>query len=261
MAGSTYRSWLAEQEKREDQVGWYARWWTKTSPGRISSVQGIEKFIKTAIEDIGKNGEGDGGISLEHARAALEYHALAVEEYHGRNGSRAASGHPGAAQEAQGPDGPSGSATDDLAAFRGDPTVAPLQFLAPNEASAAALRVPGHVGAGAVPPVYVQSPLGNLVSSTGPGNDTPARAGRYTGWPQERFDRLEAKVDRLIEIMTALLAGWATDTATVLQGELQQFEHPLDSEGWSRLLAAHPEAAAAAPWDALAAWASDTEES
>lgn len=94
--------------------------------------------------------------------------------------------------------------------------------------------------------------------------EASVKAGKYTGWPQERFDRLERKIDNLTEAVTALLQaqvdrGGAIPGVDFAVPESLQQPHPrsLDPDGWARMVARHPEAALVMPWDAMHALARD----
>jgi hypothetical protein len=84
----TYRAWLSEQEGRQDMAGWYARYWTKVTPGRISSPSGIEsalaRRLKELIEADPNANTLDEGENVSHCRYAIEAHPQVLAEYHGR---------------------------------------------------------------------------------------------------------------------------------------------------------------------------------
>jgi len=48
---STFSQWLATQEDREDEAGWFAQYWKSVTPGRISSVTGTIRFLDSRLAD------------------------------------------------------------------------------------------------------------------------------------------------------------------------------------------------------------------
>jgi hypothetical protein len=88
----TYTGWLKTREKAEDRIGWYARYWARITPGRISSVTGVEVRLNENLRDARKVFEESGGdADLEQgvrmAESALEIHLEAVEAYNQRDSS------------------------------------------------------------------------------------------------------------------------------------------------------------------------------
>lgn len=71
------------QEERDDQVGYFARYWKQHSPGRISTPSGIEKTLSKFAQNIAGM---DDGAEKERAdialKAALVGLALALKDYH-----------------------------------------------------------------------------------------------------------------------------------------------------------------------------------
>jgi hypothetical protein len=48
---STFSQWLGTQEDREDEAGWFAQYWKSVTPGRVSSVTGIIRFLDKRLAD------------------------------------------------------------------------------------------------------------------------------------------------------------------------------------------------------------------
>lgn len=80
---ATFRVWLEAQEGRDDQVGYFARYWAQHSPGRISTPSGMQKTMNKFAQDISAM---DDGIEKERAdvnlKAALVGLGLALKDYH-----------------------------------------------------------------------------------------------------------------------------------------------------------------------------------
>jgi hypothetical protein len=48
---STFSQWLATQEDREDEAGWFAQYWKSVTPGRVSSVTGVIRHLDQRLAD------------------------------------------------------------------------------------------------------------------------------------------------------------------------------------------------------------------
>lgn len=293
----TYVQWLKEQEGRDDATGWYARFWKEVTPGRISSPAGIEKHLNSLTE--GENALT--GDDLSHAKYAIGHHRQAVAEYHAymegtlpdpppRAPLASVTPLPVAGQEIaaemtqpQQPDAqpqvtyPFG--------YEGQPGVlsVPFQHAEPpttaqqQEAAQKYIqdKYAGDAASWATSGLAQRFPGGRL----GPGEaekNAVLKAGKYTGWPQERFDRLELKVDLLIELLNIALGNAIMRKAgqpdpiellravvgipsgpglvRLAQGELAAPETVMDrltDDQWTELVRQHPQAGASAPWASL----------
>lgn len=78
MAKQTFTTWLGKQEHRQDPVGHLARVWAEFTPGRISSVAGVNRVLREIAER-----DADGPVP-----AALEAMTAAVDEYEHRDDPR-----------------------------------------------------------------------------------------------------------------------------------------------------------------------------
>lgn len=78
MAKQTFTTWLGKQEHRQDPVGHLARVWAEFTPGRISSVAGVNRVLREIAERA-----PDGPVP-----AALEAMTAAVGEYEHRDDPR-----------------------------------------------------------------------------------------------------------------------------------------------------------------------------
>lgn len=83
----TFTQWAKGQADRQDAVGYFTRYWDSVTPGKISSVVGVRRFLETIEHDRKTRGKPDemsdaawdkAGVSLEAAKSGLE---LAVAEY------------------------------------------------------------------------------------------------------------------------------------------------------------------------------------
>ena len=83
---STFAAWLKEQAERQDATGHAARTWENITPGRISSVPGIQRYLEAEIESARTRGVSQGGIdSLKLALDGIK--AAAVEYGDSRTGT------------------------------------------------------------------------------------------------------------------------------------------------------------------------------
>lgn len=268
---ATYRSWLAEQEKREDMTGWYARYWTSITPGRISAPQGIERVITEKIaelEEAGRQGDNVENFDekLSHARYALEAHPRVVEEYHKRDAvSTEGEPDPGqpvvnnsltiVADPAQPPgyqDAPASlSVTSAISPENASVALGPSGQELPHGAQSAPnsqglwQAIPtGPVSAYLAPPLspeQQQEAAQRYIQATyapDPGSWTTVRGPQ--DWPA-RFWRMEAKIDHLTELVTQMLdqlgmheqAATPTALLAAVAGELGSVGTVLDAMGES----------------------------
>lgn len=72
----TFAQWVKQQEGRQDGIGYFARYWSQVTPGKISSVDGTKRVLDRI--------RAQGGGEREEAaiEAALSGWNLAVREYH-----------------------------------------------------------------------------------------------------------------------------------------------------------------------------------
>jgi hypothetical protein len=83
----TFAQWIKAQEDRDDQVGYFARYWSQASPGKISSVTGVErKLEEIRLELQGEPPEGQSAPAWERGKVAIEAaftgYRMAVDEFH-----------------------------------------------------------------------------------------------------------------------------------------------------------------------------------
>jgi hypothetical protein len=194
MKMTTFSMWLKRQGNREDAIGYISRYWEAATPGRISSVTGIKRHLEQLSKD---HNEGDDEQAKVAIAAALSGFGLAVKEYHQVSSIEIAKangalppdfpmpGAPGAQEFRAGSLIPDAEPTD----------VIPL----PQQKTPGPRTAPAAEG-GTFPP-------------GGDNDPAPAPAGRYTGWPQERFDRLEERLARIEARIAALADGQAAAAA------------------------------------------------
>jgi hypothetical protein len=155
---ATFAQYAKAQVDRDDSIGYFAKYWDKVSPGKISSVPGIQRHLEQIQADLA--GSDDERAKAQVA-AAIAGCNLAVKEFH----------------EAEKPN---------------------------HDARALAKDVPA--------PGEAQTHIGSIQLTRQPqspsreGSHRQDRAGAYTGWPEERFNRLEDQIGRLIGLCEALVA-------------------------------------------------------
>lgn len=213
---ATFSNWVKDQLEREDSVGFFARYWDSVTPGRISSITGVGRHLEKIERDYGeqppdgqdRNAWLSGKSKVDAAMAG--YH-LAVKEYHG------AEALDNARREGVLPDPPV------------EPYSSRATLMAAREGALArdaerrsnsGGRITGHgkdagqlagVLKGAEPdgPPAPARRAGTLIShgGGGAGEAAPAAqpAGKYTGWPEERFNRLEARLARVEGMLERVL--------------------------------------------------------
>jgi hypothetical protein len=150
----TFRQWLSEQETRSDLVGWAARWWKETTPGKISSPTGIIRRLEMFADEA----EPGSDVANNHKKAAAGIRAAHAEW------RQATGGIPPLAAVPEGLDPPPGIAD------------------APN-----------------APGVIPKAPEAAMpIATVSVANPEPER-------PEDTLHRIEAKLDRLADMMTVLI--------------------------------------------------------
>jgi hypothetical protein len=97
---TTFAQWIKAQENRDDQVGYFARYWSQMSPGKISTPGGVErKLTEWQGELAAGKPDGQSDAAWERGKVAIEAalvgYRLAVTEYHARDDdSQPAAPHP-----------------------------------------------------------------------------------------------------------------------------------------------------------------------
>lgn len=76
---ATFAAWVKAQDRRDDAVGNFARYWEQVTPGRISTPTGMERHLQSVDASLAASGDERGRIALA---AALSGYHLAVKEYH-----------------------------------------------------------------------------------------------------------------------------------------------------------------------------------
>jgi hypothetical protein len=83
---ATFASWLKGQVSRGDEIGYAAKYWESVTPGKISAVTGVEKYLRQIKADYETQPEGMEEAAWLHGRAqvdaALSGLKFAVDEYH-----------------------------------------------------------------------------------------------------------------------------------------------------------------------------------
>lgn len=141
---ATFAAWLKDQESRQDRIGRAACYWAKVTPGRLSSVQGVKRFVENQLRDLGDSADPDDVAAIRDAIAGLEEAHVAY---------------------------------------------------AKHEAHEQA------IAAGVTELVPKTSDTDKYVQAGQPGSN------KYTGWPEERLNRLEDKLDRVIRLLDAISSG------------------------------------------------------
>ena len=79
---ATFSQWVKLQEPRDDAVGFFARYWDAVTPGKISSVAGVRRYLDKLAAQIADSGgtEESERAGVKHG-AALSGLELAVTEY------------------------------------------------------------------------------------------------------------------------------------------------------------------------------------
>lgn len=75
----TFSNWVAEQSHRDDAVGYFANYWSRVTPGRISSITGIGRHLDKLDAAYRDSDDEKGKAALGAARSGYE---LAVKDYH-----------------------------------------------------------------------------------------------------------------------------------------------------------------------------------
>lgn len=199
---STFAAYLNDQLGRDDAIGYLAKYWHELSPGRISAVSGIERALRkeeARLADPRNKPEDMAPAAWERSiavnAAALAAFGLAVDEYHKNQAIEVAHA--------------SGVRPEDMA--KPSP-VEPVRYQ-PEPIPERARNWKE--------PVTPQT-FGN------PPRELPQPAGKYTGWPEERFDRIEAALARIERLLVTGL--------TAISAEVT-FARELDASGinWREL--------------------------
>jgi hypothetical protein len=223
----TFAQWVKLQEDRQqDGIGYFARYWAQVTPGKISSVDGIKRHLDRLGKQAAESGDER---AIAAFQAAESGYRLAVKEYHQVQAQANA--------EANGltvskPEPPPFSHETDLSRPPDvrelmDPVIREQHSNDPYPERAAGQHVPEPPpGERPVRVVGAAAPLagaaadaarrqqelyeaewGPLVAGPlhGPagkvqGAETAAKAGKYTGWPESRFDRIEHRLGELHEL-------------------------------------------------------------
>jgi len=126
----TFAQWVKTQEDdHETAIGYFARFWASVTPGKISSIDGVKRHLDKIDKSYADSHDEAGKAKIG---AAINGFHLAVTEYHKIQAADRAKAmgldvrvpdEPPPATIApvddnKPDDGPSGSGTDDLAAFR-----------------------------------------------------------------------------------------------------------------------------------------------
>jgi hypothetical protein len=222
----TFAQWVKLQEDRQDGIGYFARTWSSVTPGKISSVDGIKRHLDRMGKQAAESGN-DRAIAAYQA-AESGYH-LAVREYHQVQAQANA--------EAQGltvskPEPP----PDSVQLFGNDPyperaagqrVPEPPPGEHPARAVGAASpfsketdlsRSPDvrelmdpvirgqHAADLSAEPPRLHGSAGAVQPASGQAlPEAAARAGKYTGWPESRFERIEHRLEVIERKLTMLL--------------------------------------------------------
>lgn len=170
---ATFAQWVKDQQERDDQVGYFARYFAEVTPGKVSTPTGILRVLNQVRDrSVAESDEK----SLTRADAAITGYNLAVPEYQKDQALRQAI---------------AAGAIPDPAA---QPDDAPAQ---PDITAQAALA-----GDGRIVPVLEQvanpdpsSPAGRLkaLANNAAGQVVPTRLSQ----PDDRLARLEARLDAI----------------------------------------------------------------
>jgi hypothetical protein len=183
---ATFASWLSEQTDRDDAVGYVAKYWKSVTPGKISAVSGIERYLAKIRDNYAMQPEDMAEPAWRHAQAqadaAISGLPFAVDAYHKHQAIGVA--------EANGV------------------TPADLAGTSTGEVVALALSVPGEPDR---LPDVPNSPAAEEWAKAKqepiapPPRGEPRKGGKYTGWPEDRFNRIEAHLEHLIAQNAAVI--------------------------------------------------------
>lgn len=184
----TFAGWLSEQADREDAVGYLAKYWKSVTPGKISAVSGIDRFLHKIEEDYRVQPEGMEEAAWLHGQmqvaAALNGLKFAVDEYHKQQAVAAAVAN--------------GATAADLpdAGVRLEGTGSALHIAAaPRE----------RAGEPFDSEPYPERAPGRLPGPSGTSDGDP---GRNAG---ERLSRIEARLDAIAECLRELVLIFAPE--------------------------------------------------
>jgi hypothetical protein len=76
---ATFAQYVKAQVERDDSIGYFAKYWDKVSPGKISSVDGVGRHLDQIQADLEPS---DDEKAKAQAGAAIAGYKLAVKEYH-----------------------------------------------------------------------------------------------------------------------------------------------------------------------------------
>lgn len=81
---ATFSQWLKTQGDRDDAVGHFSRYWDSVTPGKISSVSGMQRHLEKIAKSYEEAESGTGQESRENVqvKTALSSLPLAVKDYH-----------------------------------------------------------------------------------------------------------------------------------------------------------------------------------
>jgi hypothetical protein len=183
---STFAQWVKDQVSRDDSIGYFARYYDTITPGKVSSVLGVLKVLEDNARQYSTQPDGMENPAWERARAssaaAIAGYHLAVKAFHGEDV---------AVPKAAAPE-----TRDEGAAV---PAGKPLPLA----------QVPG---AGPQLTTDARGVIASRMESLEPmepAATSPRRAGKYTGWPEERFNRMEDRQSQLAERLELAIAALA----------------------------------------------------
>lgn len=76
---ATYAAWVGAQTERDDAIGYFARYWARVTPGRISSITGFERHLDKIQRDFAATDDEQGKAAIAAAISGMK---LATAEYH-----------------------------------------------------------------------------------------------------------------------------------------------------------------------------------
>jgi hypothetical protein len=230
---ATFTQWVKAQADRDDSVGYFAKYWEQVTPGKISSIAGVGRLLDQLAADFAVQPEEMAEPAWRSAQAkigaAQAGYELAVREYHNaesiRHDARAIRDQ--AAARTAPPEPEQGQVTAETGLHEQVSDFAPEPR---THSGAAGLSGQGELTGRAALEKPVIAPH-------------PQRAGAYTGWPEERFNRLEANQARLLEAQARLIE--VIGSLVRQQGELIERlapEEPIDWDAKWREAAGHERA-------------------
>jgi hypothetical protein len=76
---ATFAQYVRAQVDRDDSIGYFAKYWQKVSPGKISSVDGVGRHLDEIQADLASS---DDEKAKAQVAAAIAGYRLTVKEYH-----------------------------------------------------------------------------------------------------------------------------------------------------------------------------------